>query len=61
MKWLEGFKNRKFVLFLVALAVIAILSFFNKETMSVVALYSAYAATNAASKFAYHKEELAVQ
>lgn len=52
MRWLETFKNRKFFLFLVALAVIAALSFFNKETTSVVALYSAYAIGNAASKFA---------
>lgn len=58
MRWLQTFKNRKFFLFLIALATIAVLSFFGKETTSVVALYGAYAATNAASKFAYREREI---
>lgn len=52
MRWLESLRNRKLILFLLSLLVIFILSYFGRETTSVVALYSAYCVGNAASKFA---------
>lgn len=43
--------GRKFILFLISLAAIIILSFFDKDSSSVIALFSAYCVGNVASKF----------
>ena len=43
--------NRKFWLFLVALVVVTVLSFFDKDTASVITLFGVYCTGNVASKF----------
>ena len=43
--------NRKFRLFLITLAVVTLLSFFGKETTSVITLFGVYCTGNVASKF----------
>lgn len=43
--------NRKFWLFLIALVVITLLSFFDKDTASVITLFGVYCTGNVASKF----------
>lgn len=43
-------KNRKFILFLVALAAIIVLSILNKDTATVVTLYGVYACGNVGAK-----------
>ena len=54
---LEGFitniymKNRKFWLFIISLVVVAVLSFFGKETAAIITLYGVYCTGNVASKF----------
>lgn len=44
-------KNRKFILFLVALVAIIVLSILNKDTAAVVTLYGVYACGNVGAKF----------
>lgn len=44
-------KNRKFWLFLIALVVVTLLSFFGKDTASVITLFGVYCTGNVASKF----------
>ena len=44
-------KNRKFWLFLIALVVVTLLSFFGKETAAVITLFGVYCTGNVASKF----------
>ena len=44
-------KNRKLLLFLISLVVVAVLSFFGKETAAVITLYGVYCTGNVASKF----------
>lgn len=43
-------KNRKFILFLVALVAIVALSIFGKDTAAVVTLYGVYACGNVGAK-----------
>ena len=43
-------KNRKFILFLVALAAVVVLSIFNKDTAAIVTLYGVYACGNVGAK-----------
>lgn len=43
-------KNRKFILFFVALAAVVALSIFNKDTAAVVTLYGVYACGNIGTK-----------
>lgn len=43
--------NRKFWLFLIALAVITLLSFFGKDTSSVITLFAVYVTGNVGAKF----------
>ena len=43
-------KNRKFILFLVALAAVIVLSILNKDTATVVTLYGVYACGNVGAK-----------
>lgn len=44
-------KNRKLWLFLISLVVVAVLSFFGKETAAIITLYGVYCTGNVASKF----------
>ena len=44
-------KNRKLWLFLISLVVVAILSFFGKDTAAIITLYGVYCTGNVASKF----------
>ena len=44
-------KNRKLLLFLISLVVVAVLSFFGKETAAIITLYGVYCTGNVASKF----------
>lgn len=43
-------RNRKFILFLVALVAIVVLSILNKDTATVVTLYGVYACGNVGAK-----------
>lgn len=43
--------GRKFILFLISLSAIILLSFFNKDASSIIALFSAYCVGNVATKF----------
>ena len=43
-------RNRKFILFLVALAAVIVLSILNKDTATVVTLYGVYACGNVGAK-----------
>lgn len=43
--------GRKFILFLISLSAVIALSFFDKDSSSVIALFSAYCVGNVASKF----------
>ena len=43
-------KNRKFILFLVALGAVVALSIFNKDTAAIVTLYGVYACGNVGAK-----------
>lgn len=43
-------RNRKFILFLVALAAVVVLSILNKDTATVVTLYGVYACGNVGAK-----------
>ena len=45
------FKNRKFILFLVSLVVVAVLSVLGKDTAAIITLYGVYCTGNVASKF----------
>lgn len=45
------FKSRKVVLFLVTLAVTVLLSFFNKDTASIITLFGVYCCGNVGAKF----------
>jgi hypothetical protein len=52
--------NRKFWLFLIALAVITVLSFFGKDTSSIITLFAVYVTGNVGAKFSVNtirKEE----
>ena len=44
-------KNRKLWLFLISLVVVAVLSFFGKDTAAIITLYGVYCTGNVASKF----------
>ena len=44
-------KNRKLWLFLISLVVVAVLSFFGKETAAIITLYGVYCTVNVACKF----------
>jgi hypothetical protein len=44
--------GRKFWLFLISLAIIALLAFFDKDATAVIALFSAYCVGNVSTKFA---------
>lgn len=44
-------KNRKFWLFLITMAVVATLSFFGKDTATIITLFATYCTGNVASKF----------
>ena len=44
-------KNRKLLLFLISLVVVAVLSFFGKETAGIITLYGVDCTGNVASKF----------
>lgn len=53
--------GRKFILFLISLVAVIILSFFDKDSSSVIALFSAYCVGNVASKFSsnnYDKKDI---
>lgn len=53
-------KNRKFLLFLISLAIVALLSFFGKDTSSVITLFAVYVTGNVGAKFSVNtirKEE----
>lgn len=43
--------NRKLWLFLLSLVVVALLSFFEKDTAAIITLYGVYCTGNVASKF----------
>lgn len=45
-------KNRKFWLFLVALVVVTLLSFFDKDTTAIITLYGVFCTGNVAAKVA---------
>ena len=44
-------KNRKLWLFLISLVVVAVLSFFGKDTAPIITLYGVHCTGNVASKF----------
>ena len=44
-------QNRKLWLFLISLVVVAVLSFFGKDTAAIITLYGVYCTGNVASKF----------
>ena len=50
-------KNRKFILFLISLAVVIVLSILGKDTTAVIGLFSVYCVGNVSSKFATNKKE----
>lgn len=45
------FKSRKVILFLITLAVTVALSFFNKDTTSIITLFGVYCCGNVGAKF----------
>ena len=50
-------KNRKFILFLISLAVVIVLSILGKDTTAVIGLFSVYCVGNVSSKFVTNKKE----
>ena len=50
-------KNRKLILFLISLVVVAVLSILGKDTTAVIGLFSVYCVGNVSAKFATNKKE----